>query len=545
MKALICQLNSILGDIAGNIKKVQLCLQQAEEKKASLVVFPEMVLCGYPPEDLLLRDAFVKEVEQALEAILPYTYGKWVVIGTIRKSPGEEKSLYNTAAILSEGKIVGFKDKTLLPTYDVFDEKRYFSSGKEQKVFSYQEKKIGVTICEDIWTLQTDFSYTRYSIHPLEKLKQKKPDYVINLSASPYHFQKSEERLSLLKRCASFLGCPFLWCNQVGMNDSLVFDGYSCVITPQQEIRAMAKGFEEELLVVDLSQEKREASLIKDPIEELYQALVLGVKDYFVKQGFSEALLGLSGGVDSAVVACIAKEALGSSKVKALAMPSCFTSKESKEEAKKLAEQLQIELLEIPIDMLWHSFLQVLEPFYPGCGFDHTEENLQARIRGMLLMAFSNKLGPLVLSTGNKSEMAMGYTTLYGDMCGALGVIQDVTKTKVYQLAKWIQKQRGWISETILQRLPSAELRENQKDADTLPPYDWIDIVVEEYEENFSSVEEIVQKHKIPKDQVERMLHKLFQAEYKRRQAPIGIRVSKKAFGMGRRIPIMQKWNPS
>ncbi len=542
MKFFLCQCNPTVADLEANQKKVLHFLQKAKEKGAEVVVFPEMALCGYPPEDLLFQKKLFEKVEKSLKEIAPFTSGCMVILGAVRQTGGlEEKKLYNTAVVFVEGKLLGYKDKTLLPTYDVFEERRYFEPGKQEEVFLYKGKRIGVLVCEDIWAGAEEIVFSKYQRNPIEELAKKKPDYVVNISSSPYHYDKMKTRKALFAFCVEKFQVPFLWCNQVGASDDLVFDGYSLFMNEKKEILKIAKGFEEDLISCDISQKNKAISVSWDPLEALFSALVLGVKDYFYKQGFSKALIGLSGGIDSALVASVAKEALGKENVEAFFLPSRFTSLQSIEEVKKLARKLSIQLEELSIDSLFSHFLSVLSPYFCHTPFDVTEENLQARIRGILLMAFSNKWGALLLSASNKSEMAMGYSTLYGDMCGGLGVIQDLTKTKVYQLANWLEK-KGIIPRSLIEKAPSAELRENQKDEDTLPPYEILDPIIEDYVENLLSVEEIAQKQNQELSLVQEIAQKIARAEYKRRQAPLGIRVSKRAFGKGRRVPVVQKW---
>lgn len=533
MRILAAQINPTIGDLEKNSRKVMSALKRAKERRVDIVVFPELTLCGYFPGDLLLDSAFIRAMAKKLREIEPETQGLFVAVGLARKSvAGQGKPLHNSAAVFADGKLLGFKDKTLLPTYDVFDERRYFEPGTEEPVWEYRGQKIAVTICEDVWQHAKALDgYVNYENDPILELKGKKPDLLLNLSGSPYHFRKKERRLAVFEAAAKTLGCPVVFCNQVGANDSLVFDGHSFFMDAKGKLIQMAHGFQEEDLITG-----EKGALPKDPIQDLYAALVLGVRDYFHKQGFQKALLGLSGGIDSALVACIAKEALGAENVLALSMPSRFSSKGSVEDSVELAKILGIELIQVSIESLFEKYLAVLSVLFKP--EDLTEQNLQSRIRGMILMAFSNQTGAILLNTGNKSEMALGYCTLYGDMAGGLGVLQDVTKLKIYELARHIQI----IPEAILKKAPSAELKENQADSDTFPPYEILDPIIEDYVEKRLSPPEIAKKRGHAVDFVLSIVHKIHVNEYKRRQAPIGIRVTEKAFNPGRVMPIVQKW---
>jgi NAD+ synthase (glutamine-hydrolysing) len=543
MRVYICQINSTVGDIKGNTKKIICSLQKAREQHAEIVVFPETAICGYPAEDLLLFSSFIDEINFNLKKIIENTKDLFVVVGTVRENLNKKgKKLFNSAAIICDCNLLGYKDKTLLPTYDVFNETRYFEPGEKQKVWEYKKNKIGVLICEDLWMHSKNTSLPVYKRDPVEELKELHPDIVINIAASPYYFQKKDVRFEIYRAAATGLRCPLICCNQVGANDQLVFDGNSLVLNRKGEIIAFAKTFEEDYLLVETKDSINTCVIKEDPIAGLFKALVLGVKDYFNKIGFKKACVGLSGGIDSAVVACIAIEALGKENLLLINMPSRFSSREGIEDAKNLCENLNIKLKDISIDSIFQAYLDLLSPIFDKRPFDTTEENLQARIRGMILMAISNKLGYIVLSTGNKSEMAVGYSTLYGDMCGGLGVLVDVSKTLVYQLARWINKEKEIIPISIIEKEPSAELRENQKDIDTLPDYSIVDTILNEYVESHIPEEEIIKKHKLPKNIVDDLVLRLHLAEYKRRQSPPGIRVTKKSFSKGRYFPIVQGW---
>lgn len=538
MRIQATQINPTVGDIEGNVRKVLAGLERAKAHGADIVLFPEMALLGYPPEDLLLDTTLLHLLEKKLLEIAPATEGLFVAVGLPRKVPKRaEKPLYNSAAIFIDGMLVGFKDKSLLPEYDVFDERRFFEPGTGPAIFPYKGYRIGVTICEDAWK---EVGYSHYLTDPIAELAAEKIDLMLNLSASPYHDGK--DRLSVFAKAAKNLHCPVVVCNQVGANDQLVFDGRSFCMNAKGELLALAEGFVEEDLFIDLFKEASAISPPSDRMEDLFSALVLGVRDYFQKQQFSHAVLGLSGGIDSAVTACIAAHALGKDNVRVLNMPSRYSSGGGQADAFALAKKLGVRIDAVSIDTLFQNSLDTLAPFFAGLEENITEENIQARLRGMLLMAFSNKLGGLVLTTGTKSEMAMGYTTLYGDMVGALGVLQDVTKTNVYQLAHWINERWGLIPSSILTRAPSPELKHGQMALDRLPPYDMLDPILEDYLEERLSAQQIADKRGYSLEMVEDILKKVHDAEYKRRQAPIGIRVTKKAFSRGRIVPIVQKW---
>lgn len=536
MRVIAAQMNPTIGDFAGNTAKIFSALAAAREAGADLVVFPELAITGYPPQDLLLHEEFLAKTRETLDACVKASHGLGVVIGLPRE---ENSSLYNSAAVIMDGELLGYQDKILLPTYDVFDERRYFAAGGEAKVWPLCGQEVGISICEDIWRHHGLVEYPR---DPVSELKERSPKLLLNLSASPFSVAKPKRRMDVCRSAALSLGCPVILCNQVGGADSLIFDGYSVHVDGKGNVVTCAKGFEEDLAVFDTAEKAGDWTFQYDAADELHRALVLGVRDYFSKQGFHKAALGLSGGIDSAVVACLAVEALGPGNVLGVAMPSRYTSPESARDSVSLAKNLGIALTTISIEKPLQSYLDLLQPEWQGKGPDSTEENIQARIRGMILMALSNKLGYIVLSTGNKSEMAMGYATLYGDMCGGLGVISDVTKDHVYSLARYINRSKEVIPHYTIAREPSAELRPNQKDSDTLPSYDIIDTVVREYVEEFQAPRDIADKHGFPLNVVEDIVLRIHKNEYKRRQAPPGLRVTEKAFAVGRRFPIVQKW---
>ncbi|MCB1074320.1 MAG: NAD+ synthase [Simkania sp.] len=545
MKILVAQLNPTVGDLDKNTQKILDAMDHGRKVGAEIVLCPELSICGYPPEDLVYHRSFIDSMELHLERIAKASKGITVLVGLARRAVIEgEKHLHNSAAIISNGHILGFQDKWLLPTYDVFDERRYFEPGHGTRVWEIGGKRVGVIICEDIWQHAGYVDYTRYERDPVLALKPLKPDVLLNLSASPYQFQKPDIRVDVCAKAAKTLGCPVILCCQVGANGQIIFDGYSVHVNEEGKLCHLGKGFQEDKMLVDLEANICPCPFKYDTMGNLVEALSLGVKDYFAKFGFSKACLGLSGGIDSALVAYIAKKALGKENVLGISMPSRYTREGSRDDAKDLAERLGIQFKEIPIEGPFNEFLNLLQPYFEGKESDITEENLQARIRGIILMAMSNKHGYIVLSTGNKSEVALGYATLYGDMCGGLGVIADVTKTKVYDLCRYINKVEGKevILESIIKRAPSAELRPDQIDLDSLPEYGVIDNVLEGYVENYLSIDEISEKYGIGQELVLDLVQRIHAAEYKRRQGPPILRVSKKSFGVGRRYPIVQNW---
>lgn len=541
MKVLLAQINPTIGDLQGNSNLILQSIAKAKQEKADIVLFPEMALTGYPPEDFLLMPHFMNALQPYLDKIREATKDLVAIIGTPRVSESEgNRHLFNSAAIFQNQQLVGYQDKMLLPTYDVFDERRYFEPAASNKPWTLCGKKIAITICEDLWQHST-LLQTSYSRDPVLDLSHYKPDLLLNLSASPFSIGKAQRRISVGLRAATTLRCPVLLCNQVGGNDGLIFDGTSFAVDKHAQLLCHANQFEQDCLFVDLSKPSV-GTFSENATHALYQALVLGLHDYFHKSGFTRACLGLSGGIDSAVVACIAADALGKENILGVGMPSRYSSPGSKTDAAALAKNLGVHYKELPIEGPFKSYLDLLTPQFEGRPRDCTEENIQARIRGMILMAISNKMGYIVLSTGNKSELAMGYATLYGDMCGGLGVLSDVTKRQVYALAHYINHEKEIIPQSTIAKPPSAELRENQKDSDSLPPYDIIDNVLTAYVEEHRSPDEIAKAYGYPLDLVHDLIKRIHANEYKRRQSPPGLRVSEKAFSVGRRFPIVQKW---
>lgn len=533
MKIALCQINPIVGNFDSNKKKVLNYYSNALKLNADIVVFPELIITGYPPQDLLLENGFVDDNLIILEEIASQTTIP-MIIGFVRKENGR---LYNSAAFCQNGKIIDTYDKILLPTYDVFDEDRYFANGKNPGIWEVElngkKVKLGIQICEDLWDEEYDTKVSKLQ-------KEKGADLIINISASPYHEGRIVERQELIKGKVRDIKIPFLYCNLIGGQDELIFDGASLAYNANCEQIAQGNMFEEDLIIVDT-----ETTLIKEsPViaseEILYNALCLGVKDYFHKTGHSEALIGLSGGIDSALVACIAADALGADSVHGVSMPSHFSSGHSKSDAKQLANNLKINYDTIAIQNIVNSFETLLKPQFEGTKRNVAEENIQARTRGNILMALSNKFGWMVLSTGNKTEIALGYCTLYGDMSGGLSVISDLSKIDVYRVSRWINKVAGYdrIPQSTIEKVPSAELAEDQVD-----PFDY-DIVS-------PLVDAIIEERKSPRELIENgfdrelvmRLYRLIRInEFKRRQAAPGLRVSSKAFGVGRRVPIVNHY---
>ncbi len=545
MKVLVVQLNPIVGDLDGNTNKILKSIENGRKKKVDIIIFPELTICGYPPDDLVYHRSFIDAMELHLESIAKASKGLVVIVGLARRTLSEgEKHLHNSAAIIYDQHVIGFQDKCLLPTYDVFDERRYFEPGEGVRIWNIRGKKIGVIICEDIWQHAGYVSYTRYKRDPILALKPLKPDLLLNLTASPYQFQKPDIRVSVCAKAAKTLNCPVILCCQVGANGPLIFDGYSIHVNEKGELIHLAKGFHEDEMLVDLTACVCSCPFRYNMMNNLLEALVLGVKDYFFKLGFKKACLGISGGIDSALVSYIATKALGKENVIGIGMPSRFTREISRSDGRELAKNLGIAYKEISIEKPFESFLKLLEPHFFHKEKDVTEENLQSRIRGMILMALSNKHGYIVLSTGNKSELALGYSTLYGDMCGGLGVIADVTKTQVYNLCRYIneKEEKTIILKSIIERPPSAELKLDQIDLDSLPEYGVIDNLLEGYVENYLSIGEVAEKYGIPNELVIDLVQRIHAAEYKRRQGPPILRISKKSFGVGCYYPLVQGW---
>ena len=539
MKIALCQINPIIGDFDYNTSLIMEAVDKAKAEGSSLAIFPELSLLGYPPKDLLENPAFIDENLICLERLATKIRDTQILCGFVDKNTRKTgKPLINSAAWIKDGHIVGKGGKRLLPTYDVFDESRYFEPAQESLVFELEGKRLGVTICEDIWNFGDFEGVPFYEQNPVSDLIDQHVDILINVSASPYTLGKAHLRMNMLKNVSSQYKIPTVYCNQVGGNDDLLFDGLSMVVDNEARPILVGKEFEPDLLIWNTEQEY---DVLNNPWQteetSLLKGLVLGTRDYTFKCGFEKALVGLSGGIDSTLVAVIAQMALGAENVTGVSMPSPFTSNMSKEDARALASNLGIHFEEIPIHDIYQSYKTSLTPAFSGFEEDVTEENIQARIRGNLLMALSNKFNALLLTTGNKSEVATGYCTLYGDMSGGLAVISDVPKTMCYRLARHINRDREIIPDRILTRPPSAELKPDQTDQDTLPSYDVLDDILELAVEKNLPYDEIVALGHEP-GVVKDILRRIVGSEYKRRQAPPGLKVTTKAFGYGRRYPI-------
>ncbi|MGD0726266.1 MAG: NAD+ synthase [Spirochaetia bacterium] len=536
------QINPTIGDFKGNCEKVLSFAARAKEAGCSLVVFPELCLCGYPPMDLLEYELFVEENLKALRQVqngAPKGIG--IVVGYVdrnRARPG--KGLLNAASLLVDGRIIHTQAKTLLPTYDVFDEARWFEPAAARAIVPFKGEKLGIAICEDIWWEGEPAPGLRYPVDPVAELLDAGATLILSPSASPFHAGKPRVRLDLLARIGKTSGVPVVYVNTVGANDNIIFDGQSMVTSKEGKLVFLGKAFEEELAVVDTDAAGPEVPLPEDRYAQIEGALVLGIRDYVRKCGFTRVHLGLSGGIDSALVAVLAVKALGAGRVDVFGLPSRYSSTGSVEDARALAANLGLTLRLMSIEDIFGSFLRTLEPVFEGRKPDITEENVQARIRGTLLMAFSNKLNSLLLTTGNKSELATGYCTLYGDMSGGLAVIGDLLKVEVYGLARAINTRERLIPESIIDKAPSAELRPDQKDQDSLPPYETLDAILQQYlVENKSAAD--IAACGFDAALVRSVIGMVEKAEYKRRQAPPVLKVSPKAFGTGRRIPIARK----
>ncbi|MBD2502429.1 NAD+ synthase [Anabaena azotica] len=554
MKIAIAQINPIIGDLSGNAEKILVMAQQAVEQGARLLLTPELSLCGYPPRDLLLNPSFLKAMTGTLHQLaqdLPANLA--VLVGTVdanhQASTTGGKPLFNSTALLENGKIKQYFYKRLLPTYDVFDEQRYFEAGQETNYFVLDNVKIGVTICEDLWNDEEFWGKRTYIANPIADLAILGVDFIVNLSASPYSVGKPSFREEMLKHSAVRFQQPVIYTNQVGGNDDLLFDGRSFALNRQGEVMCLANGFTTDLVTVEFEETQRDfrlssvAPVYESEEEEIWQALVLGVKDYAQKCRFYKVVLGLSGGIDSALVATIATAALGKENVLGVLMPSPYSSDHSISDALQLADNLGIKTQILPIGELMQSFDNSLAGLFAGTEFGLAEENIQSRIRGNLLMAIANKFGYLLLSTGNKSEMAVGYCTLYGDMNGGLAVIADVPKTRVYSLCKWLNShQSPVIPENILTKAPSAELKPGQVDQDSLPPYEILDDILQRLIHDHQSVGQIVAAGHDP-TVVDRVIQMVARAEFKRRQAPPGLKITDRAFGTGWRMPIASNWS--
>jgi len=544
VKIALGQINPTVGDFSGNAGKIVEFSQRAQAAGAGLILFPELSICGYPPRDLVERPAFVERNRETAESIAERTRGIAVICGLVIRAQAETgKSAMNSAALLKDGKIAFTQSKMLLPTYDVFDEMRNFAPATRQELLSFCGKQMALTICEDAWNDKHFWNKRLYTFDPVEELIRAGGDFVLNISASPFWVGKREFRRRMLASIAKNHNVPVVMVNQVGGNDSLVFDGSSTVLNPAGEVIAQGKSFEEDLVYFDSNDLQGEIhTQVEGEEAEAYAALVLGTRDYVRKCGFGRVIVGLSGGIDSALTAVIAADAMGPANVIAVGMPGLYSSPGSIEDARTLANNLGIRFELLSISEVFQTYRKILQPVFAGRKEDETEENVQSRARGTLLMALANKFCGIVLSTGNKSELGVGYCTLYGDMMGGLAVISDVPKTMVYRLSRYLNSRREVIPKASLEKPPSAELRPDQRDTDTLPPYEVLDPVLEDYIEEMHSAEQIAKDHRIDIELVRKIIRMVDRNEYKRQQAAPGIKISAKAFGYGRRFPIAAKY---
>jgi NAD+ synthase (glutamine-hydrolysing) len=548
VKIALGQINPTVGDFSGNAARIIQFALRARTAGAGLILFPELAVCGYPPRDLVESPSFVALNRSTAERIAGETEGISVICGMVTAAHADSgKKVMNSAALLRDGHIAFVQSKMLLPTYDVFDEMRNFAPAKSQQLFDLCGTRMALTICEDAWNDKRFWNRRLYGIDPVEELIRAGGNFVLNISASPFWLGKRELRRDMLTAIAKNQKVPVAMVNQVGGNDSLIFDGSSLVIAPSGEVIAQAKSFEEDLIYFE-SESIDSRKISGDMHEQIageeasaYEALVLGTRDYVHKCGFQHAIIGLSGGIDSALTASIAVDALGPENVIGVGMPGPYSSKGSIDDARELADNLKIRFELLSIHGIYEAARQTLAPVFAGLPSDVTEENIQSRARGLLLMSMSNKLGALVLSTGNKSELAVGYCTLYGDMVGGLAVISDVPKTLVYRLSTYVNSRRKVIPEATIEKPPSAELRPEQKDSDSLPPYDVLDVILENFVEDSYPAEDIARLHNIDSELVRRVIRMVERSEYKRQQAAPGIKISAKAFGYGRRFPIAAK----
>jgi NAD+ synthetase len=544
VKIALAQIDPTVGDFTGNLDKIVAASRKAAEAGARLTVFSELAICGYPPADFLEKPSFLSRCRTAVEELAATTgsLSTAVLVGVaLPAAPESGKPAVNAAVLLDKGQVLLEQHKRLLPFYDVFDEQRYFAPARAQQVVELDGLRLAITICEDAWNDKNFWQRRLYTVDPMEELMKQNPALHINLSSSPFWHLKRAVRRQMLSAIAQRDGIPVLMVNQVGGNDSLIFDGSSLAVNAGGELIAQAASFREDLVLLDPFAAEPMAEPADDDTEASYQALVLGTRDYVRKCGFKKALVGLSGGIDSALVAVVAAEALGPENVIAVGMPSPYSSQGSIDDSRALAANLGIRFELIGISGLFDEFQRALAPQFEGTKTDTTEENIQSRVRGCLLMAMSNKFSALVLTTGNKSEMAVGYCTLYGDMVGALAVIGDLVKTRVYAVCHWLNREGERIPRAILEKPPSAELRPDQKDTDSLPPYDVLDPILEAYVERYETPEQIAARHGFSLSLVQQIVRLVERSEYKRQQAAPVLKVTAKSFGMGRRFPIAVK----
>jgi NAD+ synthase (glutamine-hydrolysing) len=541
MRIGFAQINPTVGDLRGNFEKILAAYERLAAAGAELILTPELAITGYPPQDLVFKSRFVPQNIEAVDRLHARIGRVPLLVGYVDRNEGRGKPFFNAAALLEPGQPIRKTFKTLLPTYDVFDEDRYFEPGCGGEVFTVAGRRIGVTICEDIWT-EHYLPRPLYQIEPVRGLVEKGAEIIVNLSASPFYLHKPEIRREMVAALALAHQRPIFYCNAVGGNDQLVFDGSSIAVSRAGQLLAQLPSFREDEAIVETDSTSAITAEPADLMGELFGALSLGVRDYLAKCNFKSAVLGLSGGIDSAVVAALAVDSLGKENVVGVSMPSPYSSRGSIDDALALARNLGIRCLEIPIGDAFAGFKAQFGEIFAGLPEDTTEENMQARLRGMILMSLSNKFGHLLLSTGNKSELAVGYCTIYGDMAGGLAVISDVPKTLVFQLARWINREREIIPWATIDKPPSAELRPGQVDQDTLPPYDVLDQILQLYVEENQSARDIVAKG-FDEKTVRWIQRRVDLNEYKREQAAPGIKVTSRAFGLGRRMPIAQQYS--
>ena len=540
MKVMMAQLNPIIGDVIGNTDKVLKTIEMAKEKGVDCVLFAEMTLCGYAPHDLLLHEKFIDEIENQLDRVVRASEGIAVVVGLVRRnSTYEEKNLLNSCAIIENGHLLGFYDKWLLPTYDVFNERRYFARGKNIQVWNLCGKRVGIVICEDMWqNAGEEISGTSYPWDPVKELVPYKPDVLFNLTASPFQSAKADIRVEVCRAAVQTLSCPVLYVCQVGASGTVICDGYSLFVDEDGGIRHVAKGFQEDFPVVDLENKGHIIPFEHGVQSDMHSALVLGVSDYFRKSGNTKAVVGLTGGLDAALVASIAVTALGKENVVGVHLPSKHTPEEQTVDAKELASNLGIECIEIPIKDLYNDMEKGLAPYFDIERESAVHENIVMRVRATILMAFANERDALLLPSNNKTELAIGYCTLYGDMAGALHIIGDVVKTDCYSLARYINKKREVIPQNILQKLPSGEIRHHGNEGSSLPSYEVVDRIIKGYVEDYKSPETIAKDEEIDLETVYKVVRRIYKTEHKRLQAPPSLRVSKKSFAVGRKKPL-------
>lgn len=543
MRIALAQLDYHIGNFEGNLAKMLSAVASAKSQGADLICFGELAVCGYPPRDFLEFDDFIRQSQASVDALKAVSHGIGIVVGAPTRNPVlAGKDLYNSAYFLFDGEVIGVQHKALLPTYDIFDEYRYFEPATEFKTIPFKGKKIALSVCEDIWNVGNENPL--YVICPLDEMMHEKPDFILNLSASPFDFAHAAQRIEVVRANVERYGIPMFYTNHTGAQTDIIFDGGSIVMSPDGKVFDEMPYFEESLKVYELEEVLRGGRASEQPknkVALIHDALVLGIRDYFRKLGFQKAILGLSGGIDSAVTAVLAAKALGPENVRVLLMPSQFSSGHSVDDARQLAEKLGIAYDIIAIKPMYEAFETALGAQFEGLPFNVTEENIQARVRGTLLMAMSNKFGNILLNTTNKSEMSVGYGTLYGDMCGGISVLGDVYKTEVYELARFLNKDGEIIPQNSIVKPPSAELRPGQKDSDSLPPYDVLDPLLYQYIECHQGPRELIAMG-FDETLVRRVLRMVNINEFKREQAAPVLRVSSKGFGMGRRMPIVGKY---